>query len=349
MKPSRIFILFLPLVILLAQGCSAIPTDCRLPEVFCVGLVTEVGRLEDHASNQAAWEGMQQAKANGLADYIASIETVNARDYLENIRVFTDAGYDAVVTVGSSMADVTRSAAQIYPDVYFIGLDQDQTSIAEFSPNLAALVFEEDQIGFLAGALAGSLTETKLVGAVCGSESLLTLKLTCDGFAAGVTSIDPQVTATVMYDNTVNAADSLNDPAWGSASTQLLVTSGADIIFAVDGTTASSALDEAVALGAYAVGAYTDQYYRLPLAAPHLYASVMKMITPGIANLIGLARQGQAGTGIFPTGNTIGQIGVSSYHDLASSIPDEVKTRMHVLTLDLLSGKIDTGVSAVNP
>jgi basic membrane protein A and related proteins len=349
MKISRFIPAFLLPVMLFSQGCASNPADCRLPEVFCVGLVTEVGRLEDHASNQAVWEGLQQAKVNGLADHIASIESVNARDYLENIRVFTDAGYDAIVTVGSGMADVTRSAAQTYSTVYFIGLDQDQTAITEFSPNLAALVFKGDQIGFLAGALAASLSSTKQVGAVCGSESLPEMKLPCDAFVAGAHYIDPQVTATVMYDESLAPSDSLDDPDWGTASAQLLVTSGADILFAEGGTTSSSALIEAVALGAYAVGANHDQYYRLPLAAPHLYASMMKMIPPGIANLIGLARQAQAGTGIFPTGNTIGQVGISSYHDLASAVPDEVKTRMHALTLSLLSGEIDTTTGGSNP
>lgn len=101
--------------------------------------------------------------------------------------------------------------------------------------------------------------------------------------------------------------------------------------------------------GVYGIGADNDQYFALPVAAPHLYASVLEMIAPGVAGLIKTAKGAQAGTAVFPIGNYQGQVGLSSYHDLDLAIPTEVKSGMTELNQALTSGKIRTGVSLTNP
>jgi basic membrane protein A and related proteins len=349
MKKSRFVRAFLLALIILTTGCLPKSADCKQPNVFCVGLVTDVGGHADHAYNQAAWDGIQQAKRSGVASWVASIDTVDARDYEENMRVFGEAGYDVIVTVGSAMADATRSAAGAYPSTYFIGVDQDQSATQNFSPNLTGLVFAEDQIGFLAGALAALMSKTGQIGAVCASDGLPSIKRYGDGFLAGAANIGPDVIATVVYHNDVALDQSFDDPDWGAAQANSLVDSGADIIFGVGGSTGNNAIIAAVARGAYAIGADNDQYYALPVAAPHLYASILKMIAPGLAQLIETAKGAQAGNSVFPTGNFIGQVGLSPYHDLDPSIPDEIKTRMTELNQGLISGAIQTGITVPNP
>jgi basic membrane protein A len=348
MKQLRLVVACLAVVALSVPGCASKASDCKQPDVFCVGLVTEVGRVDDRSYNQAAWEGVQQAKANGQADWIANIETVDVRDYEENIRVFAEAGYDVIVTVGSGMSDATRAAAKAYPDSYFIGLDQDQSTNQEFSPNLTGLVFPEDQIGYLAGALAASLSKVGQIGAVCGSDESPSMQQYGDGYRAGAAHVNPNVRVTVIYHNDVGLDKTFGDPEWGAATANSLIDTGVDIIFGVGGTTGSNAIVAAVMRGAYGIGVDTDEYYALPVAAPHLYASAVKLITPGIAELIKITRDAQAKTSVFPTGNYLGQVGLSPYHDLDSSVPDEVKLRMSELDRALRSGEIQTGVS-INP
>jgi basic membrane protein A len=349
MKKSHLVTAILLTVILLVPGCTSKSADCKQPDVFCVGLVTDVGRRDDRAYNQAVWDGIQQAKTSGMTDWVASIETVDARDYEENISVFAQAGYDVVVTVGDAMSDATRTAAKAYPNTYFIGVDQDQSTNQDFSPNLTGLVFAEDQIGYLAGALAALMSKTDQIGAVCASDALPSMKRYSAGFLAGAAYINPEVKATVIYHNDVGLDKTLLDPEWGATTANSLVDSGTDIIFGVGGDTGSNALVAAVTRGVYGIGADTDQYYALPVAAPHLYVSVLKLIAPGVAELIKTAKGAQAGTSVFPTGNYLGQVGLSPYHDLDSSIPNEVKLRMTELNQALLSGAIQTGVSLTNP
>jgi basic membrane protein A and related proteins len=349
MKKMQVLIAILFVAASFVTGCVSKSSDCKQPDVFCVGLVTSVGRRDDRAYNQAAWEGIQQAKASGSVDWVASIETVDARDFNANIAVFGDAGYDVVVTVGSAMGDVTRSAAKTYPATYFIGLDQDQSTNQDFSPNLIGLVFPEDQIGFLAGALASTMTKTGQVGAVCGSDVSLPMKRYGEGFLAGAKYIDPKVEATVVYHNEVGLDKTFDDPEWGAKTANALIDNGADIVFGVGGTTGSNAIVAAAMRGAYGIGADTDEYFTLPIAAPHLYASVLKMISPAVASLIKIAKDAQTKGSVFPTVNYDGQISLSSYHDLNSAIPDEVKIRMDKLIKDLLAGDLKTGVSITAP
>jgi basic membrane protein A and related proteins len=349
MKKSHLITALLLVFVLLVPGCGSKSGDCKQPDVFCVGLVTDVGRRDDRAYNQAAWAGIQQAKASGMTDWVASIETVDARDYEANIGVFAQAGYDVIVTVGDAMSDATRAAAKAYPDTYFIGVDQDQSTSQDFSPNLTGLVFPEDQIGYLAGALGALMSKTNQIGAVVGSDALPPMKRYGEGFIAGAAYINPAVKATVIYHNDVGLDKTLTDPEWGAATANTLVDSGTDIIFGVGGDTGSNAIVAAVTRGIYGIGADTDQYYAFPVAAPHLYVSVLKLIAPGVAELIKTAKGAQIGSSVFPSGNYLGQVGLSPYHDLDSSIPDDVKARMAEIDQALLSGTLQTGVSLTSP
>jgi basic membrane protein A len=349
MKPFRAAMAILLPILLVAPGCTPRSLDCAKPEVFCVGLVTEVGRREDRAYNQAAWEGIQQAKSEGVADWTASIETIDARDYEENIRVFAEAGYDVIVTVGYDSSAATTAAAGQYSNVYFIGADQRPPGNQNRLSSLVRLVFPEDQLGFLAGALAAALTQTGQVGAVCGSDAWPPMKSYGDGFIAGALYSDPDVKATVTYHNEVGLEKTFSDPEWGAAAANALVDGGADIIFGAGGTTGSNAVVAAARCGAYGIGADVDQYYLLPVASARILTSVLKMIAPGIVDLLRSAKDNQTGTGVFAAGNYLGQIGFAPYHELDSLVPEEVKQEMSKLPQALLSGEIQMGVPAPTP
>ena len=90
--------------------------DCTSEETFCVGLVTDVGEIDDKSFNQSAWEGALRAEAE-LGAQVDYIETVDAKDYGANIALFADAGYDVIVTVGFALGDATVEAALAYPEI----------------------------------------------------------------------------------------------------------------------------------------------------------------------------------------------------------------------------------------
>ena len=296
--------------------------------------------MDDRASNQSTWDAILQAKSEGLANKFASIETVDYQDYLANTRVFAEAGYDVVVTVGDDASAATYTTAGQYPAVYFIGADQHTSAEENNLPNIVRLDFRENQLGFLAGAMAAAMSQTGRVGAVCGSDAWLPMKLYGDGFLAGAIYINPQVKATVSYHSEGGVNASLNDPGWGEAAATSLIDEGADAIFATGGTTGSSALDAAASHGAYVIGAEIDQFIALPGAAPRMLTSVLKLITPGVLDLLRAARDAQENSGPFRTGIYYGQIDYAPYHELAGEIPENVKQQMASLPQALLSGEI---------
>ncbi|MGC1378332.1 MAG: BMP family ABC transporter substrate-binding protein [Anaerolineales bacterium] len=178
------FVWLLVIALLAACGGPSAAADCASPEVFCVGLVTELGKIDDQALNQMAWEGAKKAQLK-LGVPIQYIETVDSRDYDRNIAIFADAGYDLVITVGYAQKQATIDAARKYPQVDFIGVDQALDPDKALPQNLAGLSFAEDQMGFLAGALAVQMTKTGKIGAVCGPDSFAPAWRYCEGFKAG--------------------------------------------------------------------------------------------------------------------------------------------------------------------
>ncbi|MBN2387585.1 MAG: BMP family ABC transporter substrate-binding protein, partial [Anaerolineales bacterium] len=319
--------------------------DCHRADIFCVGMVTDAGGIDDRSFNQSAWEGLQQAHEEGLADQIDFLESGSQDDYEANIRRLATDGYDVVVTVGFGLVDATHSLASEYPDIFFIGVDQyqdwaDTDSLDDDYPNLAGLVFAEDQAGFLAGALAAMMTEADHIGAVCATDAVPAVWRFGEGYRAGAGYIDPRVAVDVSYHNDVSYEVTFVDPEWGRATANAQIDNGADVIFGAGGQTGNGAITAAAQRGVYAIGVDTDQYYTLPEAAPRLLSSAIKVIPPGIVDLIRLAKEGA-----FPAGNAMGAVGVAPFHDLDSLVPQEVRERLAEIELLLASGELQTEVA----
>lgn len=343
-----VFVLVLVAAMLL-PACKPSTPDCTKANVFCVGLVTDVGKIDDKSFNQSTWEGVQMAKKDGIADWVQYIETTDAKDYDKNIATFADAGYDVIVTVGFALGEATYAAAQKYPDIKFIGVDQFQEwpfteDTADDVANLAGLNFPEDQAGFLVGALAAMMSKSGKIGSVCGTDVVPPVWRFGEGYRAGAAYIDPNVEVTVVYHSDVGFDKTFTDPEWGAATANSMIDKGVDVIFGAGGKTGNGAVIAAAQRGVYAIGVDTDQYYTLPEAASRLLSSAMKLLTPGTYDLIKLAKEGN-----FPSGNYLGKAGYAPFHDLEKEVPADVKSKMEEINKGLLDGSIVTGVPPVKP
>jgi len=334
---------------LLLPACAPSGPECASEEVFCVGLVTDVGKIDDKSFNQSTWEGVQMAKEEGLADQVQYIETVDAKDYDKNIATFADEGYDVIVTVGFALGEASNAAAAKYPDVKFIGVDQFVEWPFDDDPsndlaNFAGLNFPEDNAGFLVGALAAMMSESGKIGSVCGTDAVPPVWRFGEGYRAGAAYIDPAVEVFVVYHNDVGFDKTFTDPEWGAATANSMIDQGADVIFGAGGKTGNGAVTAAAQRGVYAVGVDTDQYYTLPEAAPRMLSSAMKLLDSGTLELIKLAKEGN-----FPSGNYFGSAGYAPFHDLENEVPAEVKAKMEEINAGLLDGSITTDVPPVKP
>lgn len=341
---KKLHVLFAALLLMTTwlPACTPATADCTTLEFFCVGLVTDIGKINDKSFNQSCWEALQQAREE-LGARIEYIETANSKDYPTNIATFGDEGFDVIVTCGFELGDATVEAAKMYPETDFIGVDQFQRETVE---GVAGLNFPEDKAGFLVGALAAMMSKSHIIGAVCGPDSVPAVWRLGEGYKAGAAYVDERNATTtevfVVYHDNDNKA--FIDPEWGAETAQSMIKQGADIVFGCGGPTGNGAVVAAAQADAYVIGVDTDQYLTLPDAALRMLSSAVKLITPGVFELIKLSKDGS-----FPSGNYFGDVGYAPYHDLDNEVPAEVKTMMAEINAGLLDGLITTNVPAVKP
>jgi len=299
-----------------------------------VGLVTDVGKVDDRTFNEFAYTGMMRAvKEFGL--HSAFIETQQPTDYEKNIEQFAQAGYDMIVTVGFMLGDATRKMAQKHPQVRF--------AIVDFAydppvPNIAGLVFGEDQSGFLAGALAGLMTTSKIVGIVAGIAIPPVVKFR-QGYEAGVRYVCADCQVLGVY------IDSFIDPARGKTAALSQIDEGADVIFGAGGITGSGAILGAAQAGAWVIGVDQDEYNttfkqgRAP-GANKILSSAMKRVDNAVYSAVQQAVSGSfsGGTQVYDARNA--GIGLAPFHEAAAAIPEPVKARLQRIAADLRDGKI---------
>lgn len=317
-----------------SSGCPSQPAPATARKLR-VGLVTDVGKVDDKSFNQSAWEGVQCAQSNGYTSEIRFIETSDPKDYAKNIDQFGQDKWDVIVTVGFGLGEATTAAAKKYPDIRFVGVDQFQGDTVN---NLAGLTFNEDKAGYLAGFLAGSLSKSGTVGQVLGTPVVPPVEAFGVGFVTGAKAAKAGIKV-LSACHPGGLAKGFSDPEWGKDTANQEMNQGADVIFAAGGNTGNGGLlaiaeKRGTVLG---IGVDTDQYLTLTEARPILVSSAMKLITPGVAGLVR-----DISGGAFKGGNSVGSVGLAPYHDLENQVPADVKTKMASVTADVLAGRVDT-------
>lgn len=335
--PAKLFY-FLAIVLLGIPACSQSP-DCFREDIFCAALVTDTGGLNDHGMNQDTWAGLEQSKADGIADQITYIESVDARDYEKNITFFAREGYDVIITTGIGLRDATLRAADPNPGSVFIGMGQPHE---ETRPNLIPVTFAEDQMGFLAGALAARISKTRIIGAVCETSGIDSMWRYCEGFRAGALYMDENIEIFIEYRDDGSREKLFVDEAWGYETAQKHVQSGADVVFAAGGGTGQGALRAASEAGIHAIGAERDQAAALgPSAGSGVVASIYGNARLEVRELMRLLKSGQINE------RGAGQIGYVPLDD--QKFPENLPNEMDELLANLLNGSIKTNVPFEKP
>ena len=259
---KKILSIFLALTLIMTFGLSVAGAE---KESIKVGMVTDVGGVNDQSFNQTSWEGLQALTAEDPSIEVQYLESKTDADYQTNINTFIDEGYDLIICVGYMLADATRQAALDNPDQLFAIIDD--SSNADL-PNVACLMFAQEQASYLVGLVAGSVTQSKTVGYVQGMVSDQ-MNLFGIGFITGVKEACPD--ATVLQYN----ANNFGDIAGGNTAAKDMITKGADVIYHAAGGTGMGVINACDEAGIWAIGVDTDQS---PLAPDHVITSAMKRV-----------------------------------------------------------------------
>lgn len=315
-----------------------------------VGLVTDVGGVNDKSFNQSAWAGVQKAAAEfGFeANYI---ESKQPTDYEKNIDQFATEDYDVIITVGFLMGDSTAVKARQYPEIKFGIIDNSyfptEGSVACGADvtdcyddgglkNVTSLMFQEDQVGFLAGVLAAGMSQTGTVCSVSGMEIPPVVRF-ITGYQAGAKWMRSDVTTLNVY------IPSFTDPAKGKETGISMIGQGCDVIFGCGGNTGNGGLLAAKEQGLMAIGVDVDQYNTYPEVADALLTSAAKNVDVAVYEYLKSIVDGTDTAGIFTANIENGGVGLAPYHDWDAKIPAEVKEKVDEAMAGLKDGSISTG------
>ncbi len=345
---KRLLVLTIILAIAIAGFGPALAADTSTDaapvarqDTLRVGLVTDVGQIDDGSFNQGAWEGVLMAEEAFDAE-VDFIETQDSTDYANNIAEFAENDFDIVVTVGFALGEATLEAAEAYPDVHFIAVDQFQGAPVE---NVTGLIFPEDKSGFLAGVLAAGLTETGTIAAVLGTDQVPPVVAFKEGYESGaewaaeIMDMDISIIST-YHPGGLDVA--FTDPQWGAATARQALDQGADVVFAAGGKTGNGGLIEVAAAAAdgnppYCIGVDSDQWLTVPEAHPCLVSSAMKLIDTGVFELVRQYVEGEV-----QGGNYVGDVGLADFYEFADDVPADVVALVDRAKTGLRTGAIQT-------
>ena len=331
-------------IVPLEQVCEEKYAGVEAPEGFKAALVTDIGSVDDGTFNQYAYEGLQAAEeCFGIETNF--IETANEADYENNLSTILSDDPDVVVTVGFLIADATKSVAEENPDVEFIGVDQFQE---DYGDNYVGVLFREDQGGFLAGAMAGLLTESGVVGVVGGREDVPPVVRLVNGFEQGAKYVAEQDGEEINVLKTYN--QSFTDPAKGRSDAEQFMGEGADVIFGAGGPTGSGGVRAAAEAGNWGIGVDQDEYFTTfqggdAPGAENLATSAIKRVDLGVFENIAAAIQDSFEPGVFILDAANDGITYAPFHD--ADIPDEAAARLEDIRAGLADGSIETGLDPV--
>ncbi|GKV55533.1 putative lipoprotein YufN [Sporosarcina sp. NCCP-2222] len=306
---------------------------------FSVAMVTDVGGVDDKSFNQSAWEGIQQfgkdnemTKGDGGFDYLQSKDE---SDYTSNLNALTRRDFNLVFGVGFLMEDAIDTIASQQTETNYAIID----GVVD-QPNVASILFKEQEGAFLAGVAAALMTKSDKIGFVGGMEIPVIERFQA-GFEAGVAAVKPDIKVDVQYTGAFDKAE------LGKAAAGRMYSSGVDIIFHAAGGSGNGVFTEAkerkkADKDAYVwvIGVDSDQYEEGKVGDDNVtLTSMLKRVDVAVQDISNLAKEGK-----FPGGETK----VYGLHDdgvtLADSrgaIPEDVLKQVDDYAKKIADGEIE--------
>jgi basic membrane protein A and related proteins len=348
---------WLAIVALIIAACTpGAPTTPAPGGDLKIGVVTDVGRLDDASFNQFSNQGAVDA-ATALGAEHRVIVTQELADYRANIDTLISEGFNVIVTIGFLIGSDTALAARDNPDVFFLGVDQgicvdeegnpDPTftcagDAASLLPNYQGIVFAEAEPGYLVGIIAAHISQSGVIGAVRGTDVPAVVAFN-DGYTNGARSVNPDITV-LSVEADPNPEIGFDNPARGREIATQMIDQGADVIFQIAGNTGRGALEVACDReGVWGIGVDVDQHESLPDLAGCIVTSAEKKLQQTVsAVILSIANdEFEAGTVVYNAQSDPPGIGISDYHEHADLISAEAQADVDAAFEAMQAGTLD--------
>src|SRR6478609_5012083 len=239
-----------------APGGGTTAEETPAKEAIKVGLVTDIGGLNDRSFNQLANEGLERAKSElGVETRVLVSKTDS--DYIPNLSTLAQQKYDLVIGVGFLMAEAMNTVSTKFPDTKFAVIDVDATGLKDKPTNVAGLLFKEQEAGYLVGYMAGLYLKDNGGGTASsvGGQKIPPVDHYIAGYQAGVKAANPDAKTANGY------SQKFDDPAPCKELALNQIADGSKVVFQVAGGCGLGALDAAKEKGVQGIGVDADQAY----------------------------------------------------------------------------------------
>lgn len=300
-----------------------------------VGLVIEGQSVEDSLWDNLSYQGLLRAEAD--LGVIGTVYTATTpADYGPNFQKCSLDGNQLCISTSFLTTEAISDAANLYPGVDFAIVD---VEIGSAQPNLRSIAFQVDEAAYLAGTLAGLMTQSDKLGVIGGME-IPPVMMYIDGFSHGAACANADVTTEITYTN------NFGDPELGAAVAQQMIQVGADVIFPPAGPTGNGAVLTATQSAVWAVGFDVDQYKTLfqngaVAGSEYLLTSVVKNIDNAVYLTISDVVSGTFTPGKVSYGLAEEGVALAPFHEAEENIPDDYKARLAWLEQVIISGTLD--------
>jgi basic membrane protein A len=235
-----------------------------------IGLVTDIGQLNDRGFNFLAYQGMLRAQRE-LSVQGRVLQSFSPAEYVPNMTSLARRGFDLVIGVGFAQGDAVDKAATRFPKTRFAIIDVDQSTLKHRPKNVVGLLFREEQVGYLAGYLAGLVEKRRpgrdVISSVGGVKEPPVDRFIA-GYQAGARKASPGVQLLNGY------SQNWDDQARCKEIALNHIARGAHIIFQVAGGCGLGALDAARQRDVWGIGVDADQSY----LGRHMLTSAQKKV-----------------------------------------------------------------------
>jgi basic membrane protein A len=242
-----------------------------------VGLVTDIGGLNDRSFNTLANKGLETSKSElGITGRVLTSKS-NA-DYVPNLSTLAQQKYDLVVGVGFLMADAIDTVAKKFPNTKFAIIDVDATGLKGKPTNVEGLLFKEQESGYLAGTLAGLYAKDNNITTVSsvGGQKIPPVDHYIAGYEAGAKAANPSIKVLHAY------SQDFVDQAKCKELALSQIGRGSGVVFQVAGQCGLGALDAAKEKGKQGIGVDADQAY----LGSHIITSAIKKVDTSVVDTV---------------------------------------------------------------
>ncbi|WP_028064697.1 BMP family lipoprotein [Solirubrobacter soli] len=282
-----------------------------------VGLVTDIGGLNDRSFNQLANQGLEKAKADLGVETRVLVSKANS-DYVPNLSTLAQQKFDLVIGVGFLMADAMDTVSSKFPDTKFAIIDVDATGLKSKPQNVSGALFKEQEAGYLVGYMAGLYLKDEGGGTAgsVGGQKIPPVDHYIAGYQAGVKAANPDAKVVNAY------SQKFDDPAPCKEIALDQISKGAKVVFQVAGGCGLGALDAAKEKGVQGIGVDADQAY----LGDHIMTSALKKVDQAVYDETKAVQDGtfKGGTNtVFDVKS--GGVGIGDTNEVGAKYADQVK------------------------